>query len=503
MNRRKIFYNKINLNNNIFFMAVWLIFSIIFVFLENYSYYNNKKIADYIEIKNLAKNIHLRYYESLSKGETESIYVDHINHYLEEMKPYGIVKLSKGDILLVNYYGIKNTMIERDLIKIPKNLTNIKNSPYELYIAKHSNPKSIFVTVFNSMTFSITDFYKKSQQTNFKEAISWYKEKHLFLRTKKPLSWMVLIFIVLAIIRWRQKPLEGIYLKEHNPQKLVKILTNFREDTPIKYTTHLWDMNFKKEYGDFDGYISKVKEQWLKIEVELMELSPRLHTKIYNFLFNSDDTICIGWSSLKGLKEWCNEGNEPFYFRLEKPYKVQNKTISTFEDIINIFKQEIQIRNENNILENIFIDIEEKLDDESEGVFGIETIKLKGKSFYTDVETFKSVLNRIFSEIKKRKEFNEIKVEAVEYDNESYIDLKIIQIGSQSNRSSKDMLNIADGGDSDEIKKALTHLCDWSIESSNEDENYRINYLRDDSVREVEILDDKPIGFTHIMRFYR
>jgi hypothetical protein len=65
------------------------------------------------------------------------------------------------------------------------------------------------------------------------------------------------------------------------------------------------------------------------------------------------------------------------------------------------------------------------------------------------------------------------------------------------------MLKLADGGDSDEIKKSLMNLCDWSIESAYENEYYRINYLRGASVSEVELLTEKPEGFTYIMRFYR
>ncbi|MBN2824488.1 MAG: hypothetical protein JXQ76_04120 [Campylobacterales bacterium] len=308
--------------------------------------------------------------------------------------------------------------------------------------------------------------------------------------------------------------LKDIINQSHNPQKLVNILTNFRRDTPIKYTTHLWDMNFSKEYGSFDGYINKVKEQWEEIEIDLKYLSPNLHQKIYDFLFNDSnkaqnwcskegDSLSIGWSSLQGLRAWCDEGNDPFAFCLSQSYQIENKTLSTFGGAIGLFKQEIQIRNENNILESIFIDIEERLDDELEGVFKIETIKLKGKSFYTDVEVFQNVLDRIFSEIKKRQEFPKIRVECVEDEQGEYIELHITQIGSYANRSKEEMLNIANGGDSDEIKKSLQNLCDWSIESSYEGEHYRINYLKSSDSQEVEVLDSKPDGFTHIMRFYR
>ncbi len=66
------------------------------------------------------------------------------------------------------------------------------------------------------------------------------------------------------------------------------------------------------------------------------------------------------------------------------------------------------------------------------------------------------------------------------------------------------MLEAAGDGDFGDIKEWLTNLCDWSIESSFEDKNYRVNYLRSDqNIAEIELLDYIPKGFTHILRFYK
>ena len=303
----------------------------------------------------------------------------------------------------------------------------------------------------------------------------------------------------------------------HNPQKLTRLLTNFRKDTPIKYTTHIWDINFKDDYGDFKTYLLRVADQWNEIEEQLKELSPRLHSKIYTFLLNTNidargwcskngDDINMGWSSIKGLEEWCNAGNDPFNFLLEKPYKVENKTITTFGNVITLFKQEIQIRNENNMLLNIFTDIEEQLDEEFDGIFEFELINLKGKTFYIDTEIFKNILvDRIFKDMVKpeRHKFKNIKIEIGQNTSLNYHELRIIQIGSQSNQSSHDMLN-HHGADTSIIKEELANLCDWSIESSSATDNYRINYLKSDAtLDDIEPLDYTPEGYTHIMRFYK
>jgi ankyrin repeat protein len=273
-----------------------------------------------------------------------------------------------------------------------------------------------------------------------------------------------------------------------NPQRLVQILTNFTVDKPMKYTTHSWDFGeLSKKYKDFDGYLNAVKSQWDGIKDELKELSPNLYQKVYNFLWETDSNKSLGWSSIDGLKEWCDNGNKPHNF------KINDKN---FEDIINEFKHQIEIRKNDNILENIFIQQRKKLGRK----FKVELIKLKGKTFYTDVEKFKNALDKIFYEISQRQEFQNITVEDSE--NSRYLEIKITQIDSLSNTSAENMLKEAQDGDFADIKSSLTNLCDWSIESSDENNHYRVNYLKSDNIDDIQILQNKPEGFTHILRVY-
>ncbi len=293
----------------------------------------------------------------------------------------------------------------------------------------------------------------------------------------------------------------------HNPQDLVQVLSNFTRDTPIKYTTHTWDFgSLKKEHGDFQGFIKAIKIKWEEFEDDLKELSPDLHHKIHNFLLNKDETtngwfgkekISIGWSSLEGLEEWCNKGNDPFEFKLKRSFVIDGKDIARFGDIISMFKREIEIRKEYHMLENIFGDLEESFNEK----YTFETSKLNGKNFYTDVEIFKQVLKKILHEIKER-DFFEVLVEATNATGK-YIDLKIVQIGSNAQLDSAEILKEAEDGGFADIKKSLTNLCDWSIESEYGGVGYRVNYLRSDkNIKEIERLDGKPKGFTHILRFY-
>ncbi|TKI69032.1 hypothetical protein FCU45_08715 [Sulfurimonas crateris] len=303
--------------------------------------------------------------------------------------------------------------------------------------------------------------------------------------------------------------------KNNNPQKLVKLLSNFTIDKPIKYTTHAWDFGeLKKEYGDFDGYMSAVKKQFDGMKNELEELSPNLYKKIYAFLLETNPEenynwcskthINIGWSSLDGLKEWCNNGNKPDNFVLTKPisYEVDFETIklTKFKDIINLFKQEIEVRDNFKNLENLFANQVDNLGE----IFNLDLSAAQlNRQFYTDVEKFSNVLNNIFNDISTRKEYPNIEVKTTELDDRS-IEIKITQIDSCSSYKAKglyDRANIA--GDISEIKKALTNLCDWSIESSCEGENFRVNFLHSNNVKDIEPLEIKPVGFTHILRFYK
>ena len=281
--------------------------------------------------------------------------------------------------------------------------------------------------------------------------------------------------------------------KNTNPQKLVKILANFTEDKPMKFTTHNWDFGElnKSIYKDFDGYMNAVKKQWNGIKDDLEALSPNLYKKVYDFLWETSPNIAIGWSSMDGLKEWCDDGKNHFDFK-------------NFKEIISAFKKEIEIRKDDNMLENIFGDIEEDLDDKYEDVFVFEFKKLQGVTFYTDTEKFKNALNIIFSQMSEpsRHKYSNIIVECIGDETKEFIELKITQMDSVAQSSAEVMLKQIENGDFASIKENLKNLCDWSIESSFKDSNYRVNYLKSNNLKDIEELEYKPLGFTHILRFY-
>ena len=156
--------------------------------------------------------------------------------------------------------------------------------------------------------------------------------------------------------------------------------------------------------------------------------------KIFSFLFESESKdgyswcgkapINIGWSSLSGLKEWCNSGKNPYDFKLKKSIMVPPRVqISKFGEVINLFKQEIEIRADFKNLESIFSMQKNEL-----GKFklNLASAKLSNRQFYTDTQKFSWAIAKIFSEIKKRNAFPNIEVISVELEDRS-IELKITQ----------------------------------------------------------------------------
>jgi ankyrin repeat protein len=289
---------------------------------------------------------------------------------------------------------------------------------------------------------------------------------------------------------------------QNRPQELVELLKNFTlQESIMRFTVHKWELFHpkKSEYKNFEGYMSAVKKQFDGIKTQLQEFSPNLYKKIYTFLIdkNPDDSyswcqktkINIGWSSLDGLKEWCDSGNDAFAFPLKHPILMPpRKQIVSFGEIINLFKLEIEIRAGYKIANE----------------FNIEFSK---RDFYTDTEKFSGVLSKIFNTMNDQDEKYQTKfqreVTTADKDDGS-IEIRITQLCSYSSRSAKELLERGkQAGDISEIKKALKNLCDWSVESSFGDESFRVNFLHSNNDREIEIVEGKPAGYTHVFRFYK
>lgn len=324
----------------------------------------------------------------------------------------------------------------------------------------------------------------------------------------------IIVYVLIIIILFR-----GIIMKStnlYNPKKLVTLLSNFTIDKPIKYTTHDWEVfnPVNCDYKNFDGYMDAVKKQFEIMKKDLEKLSPNLYKKIYTFLLEETPDnnyswchkthINIGWSSLKGLREHCNAGNNAETFLLPNPILYNGKDLTVFKDIVDLFKQEIEIRIDFENLRSIFIYEENRLVSGRDSIFTLDLSAAQlARQFYTDAQKLSGTISKIFNQIKIRKEYPNIIVTTQELEEDRSIVLKITQIGSSAHCNAKDLLEEVKNGDFADIKESLTNLCDWSVESSFEEKYFRVNYMCSNNVKDIETLSKKPEGFTHILRFYK
>lgn len=301
---------------------------------------------------------------------------------------------------------------------------------------------------------------------------------------------------------------------KHNPKRLVEILNYFTMDNPIKYTAHSFDWN---RYSTYKNFMIEVKKTFESIDDDLKFFCPNLYEKIMKFLFsdqlNESNTwgmgrIGFGWSS-KELEQWAHEeeskidGKKAIYFPLPNEHvkQVNGKTISNFDDVCNVFKNEIEIRDDGKLSMLL-----EELEEEILGFdFEVEYKNLSNISFYTDVEYLKQGLGKIFEQFKvdSRKKYDSILIEAVQDENKKYIDLFITQIGSEATKSPHLLVNEILDGDFQDIRASFISLCDWSILGKYQDELFKIDYLSSDAEK-INISRPKsvPDGFSHQLRFY-
>ena len=361
----------------------------------------------------------------------------------------------------------------------------------------------------------IQEQVKKSSFDNIKKVQKGLEKLSLKVADDKKLSKLLIEFS------------KSLTLRNNTPQKLVEILNKFTiAKSNLKHTTHNWDMEQRKEkWKDINGFIEDIKEDWKAIDDDLKNISPNLHSTIESFLFNTklgeknpeskqeciyswgEHHLKMGWSSPEFI-QWCNANpkESPFNYMLEKSKRevIDGVAIDRFSDVINIFKNEIEIRSDKNQLMEIFFNLEGNL---ANG-FNLDiNDSLEGVEFYTDVESFKESLVRIFKMMQERETSPQIKVRAKKFVDKGYIELYITQIASTTHKEPQEIIKKIeekDAGDMGYILEKLSSLCDWSIEYPfNEEKSYRINLL-DSKTHKISFKEVNPIeGFTHILRFYK
>ena len=209
-----------------------------------------------------------------------------------------------------------------------------------------------------------------------------------------------------------------------------------------------------------------------------------------------------GWNSPELLEACTRDPHlKPEEFFLPDQYQdvIGGKTIQKFKHVIDIFKNEIEIRDENDVLQRLILD---KHDLYLGGFPAAITHNLDNKNFYTDVQWISKSLNLIFESIQKR-EKTAVSYSILEEDKDRYT-LEILHRGSFNTGKSitDNNLNLTKG-DFRTIARWLQNLCDWSIESEFKEGSYRLNFLSSNPKAVPYEQIAQADGFKHRLTFYK
>ena len=309
----------------------------------------------------------------------------------------------------------------------------------------------------------------------------------------------------------------------HDVKPVFNFLHLFTEKEALKYTTHTWDRSPETGKYCFDSYddFKKQYEGILK-KNNIWDYSHELWKLTTNFLRNDDAKL--GWSEHhikigynKHVKQWMKEnpGEQPMARELSKfpsdmrPGLINRNTLSSFSDVVDIFKRCIEFRDNDLYLmvrkvfkkKGFYID-REKLD------------TLKGVVFYTHTESIKKVLEQIAGNIFLRPKYPNIEISCHRKEGKlrDEIILEILQVGSFSNILITDDKVLGNNEDCtmSDIMKTLNNLCDFSVESKfrYKDDSikaYRINYLVSEDEKPLfqEIPEQDCRGYKSILTFYK
>lgn len=329
------------------------------------------------------------------------------------------------------------------------------------------------------------------------------------------------------------------YILKHNPRYISKLLSSkFKENNALKWSTHVWD---EKKYELIDSFISELNAD--KVYSDIFKYNRDLYNLINYFLyhpkteFDQNNIPKYGWPNLNDMKigwqfpnslliDWCKDNFDnkeadikyPFQYELPKELRpkksIKGKMITTFENVVDVFKTEIQFRD--NYLYKELLKRTNKISDFN--FLGIEDFQ--SLDFYTYTPGFLKAIDIILSEVKRNETEKEIQFSHKISAGDELI-IEITHLNSYPTR----VLNVSNltqflGGGMNAIAGNTFSLCDFSIvtkfnTSQNKKQNAELIITYDNSVgeingKEVNVIskpklldfDKEPKGFTYKFKYY-
>ena len=444
------------------------------------------------------------------KANVQQRYIKQLRAWLYYWERYGFERAS--EFFAQQYLSDKTNVIKGmpDMAKVISGkleyLKMVKGEENEMYQMLKSRFKKITGQV-DSKTKTLTEVEQSEARTkSFQKLLLDSKEQIIDVEEKN-----IVDILIAAKIEETTIPII------HKPKELVALLKNFSvNDSALKYTTHSWDAGRDANmFKDLSEFLSIAKSQYSEFSYALKGLSENLNGKIYNFLFNKEiaksgwgdnnkkKRIYFGWSSPELLEACENDISlNPEDLILPEQFQIQRsgKTLQKFKHIIDVFKNEIEIRDENSALLNLIL---QKHDNYLISFSAPQVSNLENKTFYTDIQWLSKALDLIFKGIQDRPQHQDVEYFVTENNSEKLI-LNILHKNSFKKGVSicDEKLNLT-RGDFGPIKNYLMNLCDWSIESVFAEGAYRINYLVSDNEIPAYEKVISAEGFKHILTFYK
>lgn len=291
---------------------------------------------------------------------------------------------------------------------------------------------------------------------------------------------------------------------EPNPKHVADFMSLFNKREGLKYLTHDYDEGSDFEIVEFLILANKVFEESTKN----INIPTSLWRIVKQFAFDSKQTKWtsitedytsdvrqnLGWAS-RELLSWSKEN---------KIHPIHN---DKFKKMIFDFKRITRIESTN--LEKIInASLNKALGTEIDS-YEIKLKNLEKADFYSHVSFFKSALDIIFQEIKKRAAHSNNRKISISYERsispEGYY-LRVIKLTHHNSYPTKELELILhewkEKGSMGNIIQKLKGYCHWSVETVIEENPVRVNVLKEKEDRPYDLLEYTPDGFTHILTFY-
>ena len=303
-----------------------------------------------------------------------------------------------------------------------------------------------------------------------------------------------------------------------NDRPIFKFLHQFAEANALKFTTHTWEKDVETQkypYKNYDDFKAKYTPYIENKGDEIRLLDKELWWCINNFLLNEDPSyywgehkIKIGYN--KYLKQWMDQHPEeqPFAMPLSEfpedymPAPIGRKVLSNFNDVVNLFKQCIEFR------DDVLYDFVRKTF-KGTNVNKELLSTLQGVTFYTDTWKVKEAIRMIAANMRPEHDDFEISYKTENTKEAKIIRLELLQVGSFSNRDITDDKITAIDKDCTmaRLQSLLRNLCGFAVESSfkvnDEIKPLHINYLSTNKQSQAmfELNSNDCRGFKYIMTF--